>query len=69
MMTEKKSNVVRVAALATLVFACPRSGKNNLLVEDVAGKILLPAVVQMMAVSGHGPLSNRRNRRRIWLVI
>ena len=54
MMTEKKSNVVRVAALATLVFACPRSGKNNLLVEDVAGKMLLPNVVHLMAVSGHG---------------
>ena len=56
MMTEMKSNVALFAALATLVFACPRSGKNNFVVEDVAGKMLLPNVVHMMAVSGHGTL-------------
>ena len=50
MMSRKNSNVVHVAALATLVFACPRSGKNSLLVEDFAGKDLLPVVVQFMAV-------------------
>jgi len=56
MMTEKKSNVVLFVAFATLVIACPRSGKNNMLVEDVAGKMLLPDVVQMLAVSCHGTL-------------
>ena len=38
----------------TLVFACPRSGKNSLLVEDFAGKDLLPVVVQFMAVPCDG---------------
>ena len=58
MMSRKKLNVVRVAALATLVFACPRSGKNSFLVEDFAGKNLLPVVVQFIAVPCDGPLAD-----------